>query len=159
MTNTPLTTKLAETAELAAEKAREGLGAAADMTKDAAKAIKQEATARASETVETLREATSARVEDARETLVTTGERLARSLQDSAEDLDGLQSRVLSGLADGVTDATDRLRSHSPGDLLSQTRRFARDNPGLFAAGAALAGFALARFLRSSAEGKGGTSS
>ena len=159
MTNTPLTTKLAETAELAAEKAREGLGAAADMTKDAAKAIKQEATARASETVDTLREATSARVDDARETLVNTGERLARSLQDSAENLDGLQSRVLSGLADGVTGATDRLRSHSPSDLWSQTRSFARENPGLFAASAALAGFALARFLRSSAEGKDGPSS
>lgn len=158
MTNTPLKTKIAETAELAAGKAREGLGAAADRTKDAAKTIKQEASARVTNTAKALREATLARVDDARETLVTTGERLARSLQDSAEDLDGLQSRVLSGLADGVTGATDRLRRHSPGDLLSRTRRLARDNPGLFAAGAALAGFALARFLRSSAEGKGGPS-
>lgn len=126
------------------------------MTKDAAKAIKQEASARASETVETLRDATSARVDDARETLVNTGDRLARSLQDSAEDLDGLQSRVMSGLADGIAGATDRLRSHSASDLWSQTRSFARENPGLFAAGAAVAGFALARFLRSSADGKDG---
>ena len=42
------------------------------------------------------------------------------------------------------------MRSHSLDDLLATTRAFAQRNPGAFAAGAAVAGFALARFLRSS---------
>ena len=46
---------------------------------------------------------------------------------------------------------TDRLRNNSMSDLVATTKAFARRNPGAFAAGAAVAGFALARFMQASA--------
>lgn len=87
----------------------------------------------------------------ARDTLVNAADRLARSLETEAGATTGLSARVLNGLADGVTSATDGLRDRTLGDLLTGAQDYARRNPGTFAVGAAVAGFALARFLGSSA--------
>jgi hypothetical protein len=87
----------------------------------------------------------------ARDTLVDAADRLARTLETEAEATEGLSARVLNGLADGVAAATDGLRDRTLGDLLTGAQDYARRNPGTFAVGAAVAGFALARFLGSSA--------
>ena len=49
--------------------------------------------------------------------------------------------------ADGVTELSDALRDRSAGSLLQEANTLARQNPGVFVAGAALAGFAAARFV------------
>lgn len=93
------------------------------------------------------------KADTARETLSDVGERLAATLQRSAdgEEGDALKSRVLSSVAQGLTQASDVLRQRSVSDLTSDVREMARRHPGAFMAAAAVLGFAAARFVRSSA--------
>lgn len=93
------------------------------------------------------------KADTARETLSDVGERLAATLQRSAdgEDGDALKSKVLSSVAQGLTQASDVLRQRSVSDLTADVREMARRHPGAFMAAAAVVGFAAARFVRSSA--------
>jgi hypothetical protein len=50
-----------------------------------------------------------------------------------------------------LEDAAKNLRQRNVDDLMDDVSRFARSQPALFFGGAMLAGFALARFLKSSA--------
>jgi hypothetical protein len=50
-----------------------------------------------------------------------------------------------------LEDAAQTLRQRNIDDLMTEISRFARSQPALFVGGAMLAGFALTRFLRSSA--------
>ena len=146
MTTSTLKSKLSSTKDAAADTIK----AAAEMARDAATTVKDEAVSLAGEAASTARDATVQKIDNARETLADAGDRLANTLQDSVSDSDGLGARALSGAANGISSAASSLRSHSLDDLLASTRAFAKRNPGAFAAGAAVAGFALARFLRSS---------
>ncbi len=148
MNTTDLKDKLAATAD----KAKETAAAAMDVAGEAGRTVKAEATARAADAFETVRTVAGERVDAARDTLVSAGERLAETLQTEAGTMEGVSSRVLNGLAGGVATVTDGLRGRTLGDLLSGAQDYARRNPGTFALGAAVAGFALARFLRSSGE-------
>jgi aspartokinase len=146
MTTTDLKEKLAATAD----KAKETAAAAMHLAGDAGRTVKAEAKARAADTMETVRNAAGERADAARDTLVSAGERLAETLQSEAGATEGMSSRVLNGLAGGVTTATDGLRGRTLGELFTGAQDYARRHPGTFAVGAAVAGFALARFLRSS---------
>jgi hypothetical protein len=55
-------------------------------------------------------------------------------------------------LAGTVGNLATRLREGSIDDLVEDTRAFARRNPGLFILGGVVAGFALARFVKASAQ-------
>lgn len=153
MTDQPLADRIAETTGKAADLAKEGLASAVSVTKDTVQAVTGEVGARASETVATVKDVASARIDDVRVSVVATGERLAQSLAESAEEASGLQGRMLSGLASGVSVVTGGLRDNRLEDAAEQLRDLARRHPGLFVAGAAVAGFALARFLRSTESG------
>ena len=145
--NTPdLKQKLAATAD----KAKETASSAMDMASEAGRTVTSEVKAHATDALNTMRDVAGERTDAARDTLVNAGERLAETLQSEAQATDGIPSRLLNGLADGVTTVTDGLRGRTLGDLLSDAQGYARRNPGTFAVGAAVAGFALARFLRSS---------
>jgi len=99
----------------------------------------------------TAKEAASDGAGVARDTLVNAADRLARTLETEAKATTGPSARFLNGLAGGVTSATDGLRDRTLGDLVAGAQDYARRNPGTFAIGAAVAGFALARFLGASA--------
>ncbi len=144
---TDLKEKLAATAD----KAKETAASAMDVANEAGRTVKAEVKAHAADTMDTVRNAAGERAGAARDTVVSAGDRLAETLQNQAEASEGMPSRVLSGLAGGVTTVTDGLRGRTIGDLLASAQSYARQNPGTFAVGAAVAGFALARFLRSSA--------
>ena len=146
MNNGNLKEKLATTGE----KAKETVSAALDAATEAGRSVTSDVKARATDTLNTVREAAAERSDAARDTLVGAGERLAETLQTEAQATDGMPSRVLHGLASGVSTVTDGLRGRTLGDLLADAQGYARRNPGTFAVGAAVAGFALARFLRSS---------
>lgn len=146
MNTTDLKQKLAETAD----KARETAAAAVDVASEAGRTVKTEVKAHAADTMNTVREAAGERAVAARDTLVHAGERLAETLETEAQAVEGIPSRLLSGLAGGVTTVTDGLRGRTLGDLLADAQGYARRHPGTFAVGAAVAGFALARFLRAS---------
>lgn len=99
-----------------------------------------------------LRDAAAERVDAAKDTMVDQGLRIADSLRKSmaGHGEDSLQERVIDVVAKGVADLSEGLRSRNLGSVLTDVQGFARRNPGAFIAGAAIAGFALARFTRSS---------
>jgi hypothetical protein len=148
MSNNDLKEKLADTAE----KAKVTANAALDAATEAGRAAKAEMKARATQTLGAAREAASDRADLARDTLVGAGERLTEALQAEAGNASGVSQRVLTGLADGVATATEGLRGRTLGDLIADAQSYARRHPGAFAVGAAVGGFALARFLRASAD-------
>ncbi|MEO6299385.1 MAG: hypothetical protein ABIV25_06145 [Paracoccaceae bacterium] len=94
-----------------------------------------------------IRDEATLRAEEGKDLIAEHGRRLASDLLDAAADQgeDNVQSRVLQTIASAVADASEILRQRSVADILADTQNFARSNPGVFVAGAALAGFALAR--------------
>ena len=101
---------------------------------DDARKVQQDAKAMA----ETARDAALDAAEAANETLSGLAERLTTTLR---------QAPVSEGLAN----VSAALRQRSVADLTSDVTAMARRHPGAFMAAAAIAGFAAARFVQSSA--------
>lgn len=82
----------------------------------------------------------------------------ARSLHDMAGSLDeqqrDLTARYTHAAAEQLERAARGLEQRSMGDMLADVEHLARRQPALFIGGAFAAGFLLARFLKSSAEGE-----
>ena len=80
-------------------------------------------------------------------------ERLGRAVHGAADQL-GRElpqaARFIHSAADTMQDASSTLRERSIEDLVGGLRDFARQQPAAAFAGSLLAGFALARFLKSS---------
>ena len=130
---------------------------AADIAKDTVRNLASDVTAQAVETAASLRDGAALRLDDARDALSESGDKLAETLRRAAEEPapGSIPARVLSAVAGGVSSAANALHDRSISDIAADVRALARRNPGAFAAGAAVAGFALARFLRaSSASGR-----
>jgi hypothetical protein len=128
----------------------EVLGKAQSMATDAKDAI----VAGAGSTLSAVKDVAVEKADVARESLSDVGQRLAATLERASaegED-DALKSRVLTSVAHGLTSASDALRQRSVADLSSDLRMLAKRHPGAFMAAAAVAGFAAARFIRSSAK-------
>jgi hypothetical protein len=101
-----------------------------------------------------LRDMAVEKADSARETLSDVGARLAATLERSVgeeEARDGLKSQLIGTVADGLGRMSEGLRQRSVTELADDMRLMARRHPGAFMAAAALAGFAAARFMRSSA--------
>ena len=144
------TTNLKDKLSATASKAQETASAALDAATEAGRAVKSEVKTHEADAIHAARDVASERGEAARDTLVNAGDRLAQSLEAEAKAADGISSQLLTGLATGVSTVTDTLRGRTLGDLLADAQDYAKRHPGTFAVGAAVAGFALARFLRSS---------
>ncbi len=145
------TRDLKENLTATAEAAKETTVAAIEAAVEVGRTVQARAKAEASETLETLRDAAGEGAGAARDTLVGAADRLARALKAEARATDGVPARLLNGMAGGVSTATDGLRGRTLGDLVADAQGYARRHPGTFAVGAAVAGFALARFLGASA--------
>ncbi|MBV8538037.1 MAG: hypothetical protein JO128_20745 [Alphaproteobacteria bacterium] len=80
---------------------------------------------------------------------------VARAVHDAADRLEPELPRQASGYihdaAGGIERASAAIRERSIDDLLQMATNFARRQPVAFLAGAVLTGFALTRFLKSSA--------
>jgi hypothetical protein len=78
----------------------------------------------------------------------------ADGVRRSAESWDDNQhvwvKQALTSAADGIEQFSSTLKDRDLPSLLSEVENVARRNPALFAAGCAVAGFALVRFLKSS---------
>lgn len=154
-------TGMGETAKELGDKTRDLAAKAPDRVEAGIDTVKRKAgEARAAiaegagATFETVKETVVDRADAARETLSDVGDRLAETLERASSDSDGdaLKSRVLSSVAQGLTSASDALRQRSVSELTADVRTLARKHPGAFMAAAAVAGFAAARFIRSSAD-------
>ena len=119
---------------------------------DTAQHAKDAIVSGAGSTLATVRDAAVEKADAARESLSDVGDRLAATLQNASADTedDALKARVLSSVAQGLTNASDSLRQRSVAEIGADVRDLARRHPGAFVAAAALAGFMAARFIRSS---------
>ena len=80
-------------------------------------------------------------------------DRLGRAVHGAADELGREIPQAASyvhSAADGIESAAAQLRDRSVEDLISAFNRFARQQPVAAFAGAALAGFVLSRFIKSS---------
>jgi hypothetical protein len=98
---------------------------------------------------------------------VTQRDRLVDNLRRFGDDLDGMrQSSSGSGLAADLTgmlaskarEVSTFLSDHEPGDLIEEVRQFARQRPGTFLLGAAVAGVIAGRLTRGAAASSDSTS-
>lgn len=141
-----------ETAEDALEEGRSRVGEVLRKAQDTALDAKDAIVSGAGSTLGAVKDVAVEKADAARETLSDVGQRLAATLERaSAEgDDDALKSRMLTSVAQGLTTASEALRSRSVVELTSDVKALARKHPGAFMAAAAVVGFAAARFVRSS---------
>jgi hypothetical protein len=94
-------------------------------------------------------------------------DRLVDNVRRFGDDLDGMRrSSSSSGVAADLTgmlagrarEVSAFLSDHEPGDLIGEVRRFARQRPGTFLLGAAVAGVIAGRLTRGAAAGNDLTS-
>jgi len=133
------------------EASREGLDEARKATQDVAGDLKhaaRDAAGKASAEV-------SKTAGKARDTAAEEVGSIAAALRTAAGELRGgsLQERTFSQLADGLADASDKMRGKDMGAMLGEVNGFARRHPLAFLGGAALLGFAATRVAKASADG------
>jgi ElaB/YqjD/DUF883 family membrane-anchored ribosome-binding protein len=157
------TEKMKQNVEATTDAVRSTVTAVTDKAMDTAKSlgaevshIGAEVSSRASDAAAAMRDGAVDRLDETRDALSESGDRLAETLNRAAADpkAGAMQSRVLSATANGLSTVSDALRERSVSDMAADLKALARRHPGAFAAGAAVAGFALARFLRSSARNR-----
>ena len=136
-----------------------------DRTKADWDEIKRDARDAAQETAEEARDAGYAFVNSARdraadyverrkESAVQSIDDVAHTLRESSQGFDDRPNIRLfvDSAADGLENLADEIRERSFVEVYSDLEQFARRRPTLFATAAGVAGFMLARFLKSSAE-------
>lgn len=150
---TTTTEDLKENMSATVDAAKKTVGTAGDLALEKASALGAGVSARVSETAATLRDSAAERIEATRGALSDSSDRLAETLRRAAEEPEAgaLQTKVLSAAAAGLETVAEDLRSRNFSQMTSDVQSYAQRNPMVFAAGAAVAGFMLARLLRSSA--------
>lgn len=140
-----------DTADAQAAAVKHKVQAAATATKEAGAAIASDLKARASETVSAARDAVADRAGQMADAVSDAGSRLADKIKDVADTTgaEGFPARALNLVAGGLSDAAKAVNGQSLSTLLSDTRAFAQRNPLIFALGAAAAGYALMRLMKS----------
>ena len=84
---------------------------------------------------------------------------VARAIHGAAHEIEQEMPHAAGFIHDAAAKlegAADSLRDRSVDDLIRSLNKFARSQPAAFFGGAVLAGFALSRFLKSSAQPNGG---
>lgn len=151
---TTTTQDLTENASATMTAAKRTVETATDLAKEKASALGADVSERVSDTAAKLRDGAGERIEATRDALSDTGDRLAETLRRAAESTDAgsLQTRVLSVAAEGLESVAGDLRNASLSQMSSDVQTYAKRNPMAFAAGAAIAGFMLARLFRTTAQ-------
>lgn len=91
--------------------------------------------------------------ESAKESVASEVDSLANAMSDASNDLaeGSPQARLTGQAADHLAEVSNAIRDADLQEVVAATTRFARRNPAMFLGGAALLGFAAARFAKSSA--------
>lgn len=119
-----------------------------------AKSTAQEGRARVEEGMDKARERVMSSSEDAKNNAAEEIGRTADALDTAASEVDegSVQQQLLREAADGLTRISGSMKGKNLGDIVGDISQFGREHPAAFLGGAALAGFALARFARASEE-------
>ncbi|MDP3197421.1 hypothetical protein [Tabrizicola sp.] len=138
----------------AADEGRSRVGNIVGKAQDIAQDTKEAIVSGAGSTLSAVKDVAVEKADMARESLSDVGERLAATLERASadSDSDALKSRVMTSVAQGLHTASDALRQRSVSDLTADVKTLAKRHPGAFMAAAAIAGFAAARFIRSSSK-------
>ncbi|MFD0278954.1 hypothetical protein ACFVHB_34295 [Kitasatospora sp. NPDC127111] len=143
-------------------KAGEGAEIVADNAAEVAAAVKEQAGQVVGEAAAQARDLLAETRDRAREQANTQTRRLAQNVRRLAQELQDMAGHGTPGstataaveqIADGGRRVADHLDDRGPDGLLEDVQDLARRRPGLFLAGAALAGFALGRTGRGVAAG------
>ncbi|MBT2439448.1 hypothetical protein J7E93_04780 [Streptomyces sp. ISL-36] len=141
-------------ARTAQDKASEGAGLVGDKAAEVAGTAKEqaanvagEAKAQARDLVGEVREQLQGQAHSQTRSLAQNVRRLADELREMSENgkPESSAAGVVRQLADGGRQVADRIEQKGPEGLVGDLQDFARRRPGVFLAGAALAGFAAAR--------------
>jgi hypothetical protein len=120
------------------------------VTKNLGAAVGKEARAMAGRATEQLSETAEAGVDRGADTLghfVRAMQAAGREIEPEAPGL----ARTLDAVASNVDGFADTIRGRSLSELVSSAAELARRNPTMFLAGTIVAGFAVSRFVRSTA--------
>lgn len=119
---------------------------------DAARDIAGEAQERGSEFVYQARDRAAEYVERRKDSAAQSVEDIASTLRETGQSLDDRPNvrMFVDSAADGLETLADEIRERSLVEMVSDMEDFARRRPATFAAAAGIAGFVLARFLKSS---------
>ena len=129
--------KAGQVASQAKDKAAQVASTAADKANDVLSSTRQE-----------LRDKASQEATNFGDRLSSFAEEL-RSMSRASDESGGMTGGVVSSLADQVDRSAQRLSNGELDQVVDDVKRFARNNPGVFLLGAAGAGFAIGRLLRS----------
>lgn len=128
----------------AKDQAKHVAGVASDEAKSVVGDVRQQARG--------LLDETSSQVQDQsrtqRDRLVETLRTFSDDLEGMAQQSSGLASSAAREVADRARSFTDQLDGREPTELLDDLRSLARRRPGMFLAGAAIAGVVAGRILR-----------
>lgn len=127
----------------------------ADTAREAGDAARESAEAvgeAARERIDELGAEVAERSEAAKDYAASEFARTADGLEAAARELEGspMQQDLLREAANGLKHVADAMHGKSLGGIVEEISDFGRRNPVAFVSGAALAGFAVARFARAS---------
>lgn len=140
------------TARDAADEARSAAGDVAGTAKDQTRRVAEEATARAREVGGTIRDRVSGEADSLARRTAHGIREWSDELESMAEGRTSPTARVVGEVAARGRSAADYVEDHGMRGLVDQVQSFARRRPGLFLAGAAAAGFAVARLAKAARE-------
>lgn len=149
----PMAAAVQDAKEVAGQ-ARQAAGEAVDTLKEKASGLAGEARAQGEELLDTARERAESLAEEGKAVGAEKASVLADAIRNAARDLEGASPEIaqhVRSAADSVQGIASALRDRSAGQLFEDVTDFARRQPTAFFGVAALAGFALARFMKSSA--------
>ncbi len=143
---------LHETQETGDEEARE----ATESIQDAAVRVGDEVKQEAGEQAENIRSQVASAAEEQRDEAANTVAAVAAALHAGVDSLESDDQSSMAGYwrsaATSIDQLADRVKNKPAGDVLSEAEDYAREQPGLGFGGAMVAGFMLARFLKSSSQ-------
>lgn len=145
---------MADKTEKAAKEASETTRTIGDELRGKSSEAAQAAKDAARTQAERLRSEAYLRGETYRDQAADETDKVASALRRASADLNAgsPQERFVGQVAEGVADAADRMRGMTLDDAARETTAFARRHPAAFLGGAALLGFAVARFLKASSD-------
>ena len=135
------------------EAAKNEAVAAADEAESRARALTGQAKVEAEKIAAKARARAEEAIAEYRGRAVGEANRMASALRDASANMrDGSpQERAISHMADSMANAADAISGKDLGSIIGDINAFARRNPTAFIGGAALLGFAAARFAKASA--------
>jgi hypothetical protein len=147
-------------AQAAASKLQTGAAQAADTVRGTVAGAAEEAVSTGEEIAGAARERVEGLADQGKQAVAEQASGFAGAIRHAAEDLESSSpeiARHVRTAADSVEGISAALRDRSAGQLMQDVTDFARRQPAAFFGVAALAGFALARFAKSSSDGVPGS--